>query len=242
MVTAPALTALGGAAELTDVPVFVVSQLVMNTVTGFNIHRGCLAIGERGAPLDWRALTARAHRLVILERLANADNVGAIFRNAAAFGVDAVLLGPDCTDPLYRKATRTSMAATLTIPFARVDVDADAIGANAAPWPEALRLLRTDGFHVMALSPWADAPPLRAVITSGLLRQAPDSSGPFRGTRPAKSRVAFVVGHEGEGLTREALEACDTVARIPMVPGHDSLNVATAVGIALYELFTIHHS
>jgi tRNA G18 (ribose-2'-O)-methylase SpoU len=231
MVTRPALAALDTAAELTDVSIFLVPQAVMNTVSGFNMHRGCLAIGERGAPLDWRMLTGTARRLIVLERVANADNVGAVFRNAAAFGVDAVLLGPDCTDPLYRKATRTSMAATLTIPFAHVDLAATE-AAPTARWPEALRLLRARGFHVMALSPGAEALPLRAAMRTG----------PLRRTRPAGTRVAIVAGHEGEGLTREAIEACDTVVRIPMVPGHDSLNVATAVGIALYELFTTHHS
>lgn len=209
MVTEPALAALGDV-DITTVPVYVVPQAVMNTVTGFNIHRGCLAIGERGTPLDWRRLTATARRVVVLERVANTDNVGAIFRNAAAFDVDAVLLGPDCADPLYRKAIRTSMAATLTIPF-----------AHTAPWPEALRTLRGDGFQVIALTPCAQAQPV-----SGLLREA----------RPTGARVALVAGHEGEGLTREAISACDTPARIPMTAGHDSLNVATAVAIALYEL------
>ena len=103
----------------------------MDAVTGFNIHRGCLAIGDaRAARLAQTG--RRASRLVDPRRIANADNVGAIFRNAMAFGVDAVLLGPDCSDPLYRKSIRTSMAATLAVPFADVE-----------PWPEALRELRT---------------------------------------------------------------------------------------------------
>jgi tRNA G18 (ribose-2'-O)-methylase SpoU len=210
MVTTPALAAFGDV-DVTGVPVYLVPQAVMNTVTGFNIHRGCLAIGERGAPPDWRRLTEKPRRLVVLERVANVDNVGAVFRNASAFGVDAVLLGPDCADPLYRKAIRTSMAATLSIPFAHV-----------TPWPDAIRILRGDGFHVMALTPCRDAQPL-----SGL-RAARDPSGLLR--------VAIVAGHEGEGLTPEAMDACDALVRIPMAAGHDSLNVATAVAIALYEL------
>jgi len=183
--------------------VYVVSHAVMNDVTGFNIHRGCLALGERAAPDDWRRLSAPARRLVVLERVSNADNVGGIFRNALAFGADAVLLGPDCTDPLYRKAIRTSMAAALAVPFARV-----------TPWPAALRALHRDGFHVIGLSPAAPSP-LGSVV----------SDGP----------VAFVAGHEGDGLTAEALDACDTLARIPMMGDVDSINVSTAVGIALYE-------
>lgn len=209
MVTPPAFAALGDL-ETGTVPVFLVPQAVMDAVTGFNIHRGCLAIGERGAPLDWRTLARTARRLVILERVANADNVGAIFRNAAAFGVDAVLLGPGCIDPLYRKAIRTSMGAALQVPY-----------ADAAPWPDALRELNASGVHTIGLTPCHEAPPIRKVI---------GSAGP---------RLALVAGHEGDGLTREAMEACGTLARIPMTSGVDSLNVATAIGIALYELAEI---
>jgi tRNA G18 (ribose-2'-O)-methylase SpoU len=209
MVTAPALAALTGDIDPDAVTVFLVPQAVMNTVTGFNIHRGCLAIGERGEPLDWRALARAAQRVVIPERIANPDNLGAIFRNAAAFGADAVLLGPDCTDPLYRKSIRTSMAAALTVPF-----------ANAAPWPDVLRELRAEGFDVVGLSPCPTAP---------TIRHAAERIG---------QRVAIVAGHEGDGLTREAIDACDTLARIPISENVDSLNVATAVGIALYELST----
>ena len=222
MVTAPALAALhDDDAGRADVPVYLVPQAVMDQVTGFNVHRGCLAIGQRPDPVDWRTLAAGARRLVVLERVANTDNVGAIFRNAAAFGVDAVLLGPDCADPLYRKAIRTSMAATLTIPFARVDPGAGISSATPTPWPDAVGLLRDDGFHVIGLSP---------------SREAVDLSGLRRQTRPTVQRVAILAGHEGEGLTRDALSACDDVARIPMAAGHDSLNIATAVAIALYEL------
>jgi tRNA G18 (ribose-2'-O)-methylase SpoU len=209
MVTAPALAALADDIDLAAVTVFLVPQAVMNTVTGFNIHRGCLAIGERGHPLDWRALARRARRLVVLERIANPDNIGAIFRNAAAFGADAVLLGPDCADPLYRKSIRTSMAAALAVPFATV-----------TPWPDALRELRAEGFFAVGLSPCRSAPTIR------------DAAG--RIGQP----VVIVAGHEGDGLTHEATDACDTLARIPISESVDSLNVATAVGIALYELST----
>ena len=206
MVTAAALAALGKDVDGGALTIFLVPQAVMNTVTGFNIHRGCLAIGERPAPPDWHALADGARRMVVLERVANADNVGGIFRNARAFGADAILLGPDCADPLYRKAIRTSMAATLAVPF-----------ALAAPWPSALRELRAAGVTVIGLSPCTSAPSIREAVAAG-------------------ARTAIVAGHEGDGLTPETLAACDTVARIPMAPGIDSLNVATAVGIALYEM------
>ena len=229
LLSPPAFAALGDLVEDCDVPVFVASQPSMNTITGFNIHRGCIALGDRGVSLDWRALAATGRRLVILERIANPDNVGAIFRSAAAFDVDAVLLGPDCADPLYRKAIRTSMAAALTIPFARID-----------RWPAALSLLSEQGYHVLALSPGMDAPPLRHVLTSRV-HAANGAPAEMAGDgRPAGYRVALVAGHEGEGLTRHAIDAADTMARLPMAPGHDSLNVATAVGIALYELFNHH--
>jgi tRNA G18 (ribose-2'-O)-methylase SpoU len=218
MVTEPALAALGDV-DLAAIPVYLVPQAVMNTVTGFNIHRGCLAISERGNPLDWRRLGGTARRLVVLERVANTDNVGATFRNAAAFGVDAVLLGPDCADPLYRKAIRTSMGASLSIPFAHV-----------SGWPDGLRHLRAEGFHLIALTPCANPAPRDALRRTGAisLREAVTSE--------RVGRVAIVAGHEGDGLTRDTMNACDTLARIPMTAGHDSLNVATAVAIALYEL------
>jgi len=190
---------------LEAVPVFVVSQAAMDAVTGFNIHRGCLAIGERRPLPSWQSLASGARLLVLLEQVANADNVGGIFRNAAAFGVEAVLLGPSCTDPLYRKAIRTSMGATLQIPFALME-----------DWPADLHRLKDQGFRVLALTP-SDA------------AHALDALG-------AAPRTALLVGHEGNGLSDEALGAADVTARIPMAAAVDSLNVATATAIALYAL------
>lgn len=190
------------------VPVYIVPKDVMDGVAGFNIHRGCLATGERPAHADWRSRVALARRVVILERVGDADNVGAIFRSAAAFGADAVLIGPACADPLYRKAIRTSMGAALILPF-----------ADAEPWPATLEELKLEGWAVAALTPAAAATPLRDFSSA---------------TRP--QRVAFVLGHEGEGLTAGALEACEFRVRIPIQPSVDSLNVATAAAIALYEL------
>jgi tRNA G18 (ribose-2'-O)-methylase SpoU len=188
-------------------PVYVVSHRVMNRVTGFNFHRGCLAIGVRPPECDWHAVTNGAHRIVVLERVGNVDNIGSIFRSAAAFGVDGVLLQPDCADPLYRKAIRTSMAASLTMPYAR------------APWPDALCELGEEGWATVAMTTASDAPLLRDVAA----------------TLPGRP-VAIVLGHEGDGLTAEALSACTHRARIAMAHGVDSLNVATAAAIALYEL------
>jgi tRNA G18 (ribose-2'-O)-methylase SpoU len=180
----------------------------MNAVGGFNLHRGCLALAERPSRPSWAELAGRATRLVVLEAVGDADNVGAIFRCAAAFGAGAVLLGPSCADPLYRKAIRTSMAATLSVPFAR-----------AEPWPDALAALAAMQWNVVGLTPRADAPPLWEAAAAGRRR-----------------RVALVVGHEGDGLSPSALRACTALARIPMAPGVESLNVAVSVGVALYEL------
>jgi tRNA G18 (ribose-2'-O)-methylase SpoU len=189
-------------------PVYIVPKDVMDGIAGFNVHRGCLATGERPPRADWRALVARARRAVILERVGDADNVGAIFRSAVAFGADVVLTGPACADPLYRKAIRTSMGAALTLPF-----------ADADPWPGLLTELASGGWAVAALTPAADAMPLRDFSAS---------------TRP--QRVALVLGHEGDGLTDAALAACEYRVRIPIRPSVDSLNVATAAAISLYEL------
>jgi tRNA G18 (ribose-2'-O)-methylase SpoU len=199
--------------RLADTKVFVVEPGAIEGLTGFNIHRGCLAIGERPAPMSVRQLLDRlpgARRLVVLERIGNADNVGGIFRNAAAFAVDAVVVGPGCCDPLYRKAIRVSVGAALRVPFCRTD-----------DWPADLQALSAAGFTRAALTPAAEA---RDV-------------GVYAASLTEEARVAILAGAEGEGLTPETLARADVALRIPMAPGADSLNVATAVGIALYRLF-----
>jgi tRNA G18 (ribose-2'-O)-methylase SpoU len=191
-----------------ELPVYLVPQALMNGITGFNMHRGCLAIGERLGPPHWRDLMNGAHRAVALERIGNADNVGSIFRSASAFGVDAVLLERNCIDPLYRKAIRTSMGAALTMMY-----------AEAEPWPDVLRQLGRDGWVVMGMTPSPTALPVRPLALT-------------ISDRP----VVVVVGNEGDGLSEAALDACTHRARIPMTDTVDSLNVATATAIALYEL------
>jgi tRNA G18 (ribose-2'-O)-methylase SpoU len=209
MVTEAALAPLRDAVDANPyLPVYVVPQEVMDGITGFNMHRGCLALGERPQPAVWRDVAAEAQRLLVLERVSNADNVGALFRNAAAFGVDAVLLERTCIDPMYRKAIRTSMGASLTMPFATIE-----------PWPAVLHDLARDGWSIIAMTPAPQSPAFRDVVPA-----------------LAGTRVAVVVGHEGDGVSAEALDACTHQARIPMTPGVDSLNVATAAAIALYEL------
>lgn len=240
LVTETAFDALCDVIEprLASLPVYIVGQRTIQQLTGFNIHRGCLAIGERpprvmlGEGLQhmsgdaWSSPeppalpdargevpTAR-HRLVVLEHIVNADNVGGIFRNAAAFGAAAVVLGPGCCDPLYRKAVRTSMGAALRVPF-----------VYAGEWPAALARLREAGFTVVALTPRASALSIDAcLVDSGVSRLA------------NSPRIALLAGSEGPGLSAAALAAADVAVRIPMASGVDSLNVATAVGIALHRL------
>ena len=199
-------------AELSDVlgrldestPIYEADIELFHQLTGFNVHRGCLAIGERPAPVPWRDVVRHARTVLVLEDVGNPDNVGGIFRVGAALGADAVLLSPGCADPLYRKSIRTSMAATLTLPF-----------ADAEPWPEALDDLRRDGVEVVALTPSG----------SRTLEEI-----------PREPRIALLAGHEGRGLSGGALARADHLVRIPMAPGADSLNVVTAVAIALNRL------
>jgi len=189
-----------------EAAIYAADQAVMDAVTGFHIHRGVLAIGRRGAPLDpaalLRALPARA-AVAVLVGLSNHDNVGGVFRNAAAFGAGAVLLDAACCDPLYRKAIRVSVGAALTVPFARLAPGADVLG-----------LLAANGFETAALAP------------SGAVALA--------GWR-APPRVALLLGAEGPGLSPELLARTPTV-RIPMAQGFDSLNVAVASGVVLHHL------
>ena len=213
MVTEAARASLADVLDArSDVPVYVVSSSLMQDISGFNIHRGCLAVGERPRPTTWQQVVAGGRTVVVLERVANADNVGGIFRNVAAFGADAVLLDDASADPLYRKAIRTSMAATLLVPFARVD------GCNSI-----LRELAAAGFATVALTPVASAPTIHSTV---------DAVGP----RP----VALALGHEGEGLTTAALEACEFRARVPIASTVDSLNVSAAAAIVLYAFGQRH--
>jgi tRNA G18 (ribose-2'-O)-methylase SpoU len=154
LVTPPAFAALfAESGEPANVPVYVVAQDVMEQVAGFNIHRGCLALARRPAVtwLDDQVLRA-ARRVLVLEGVNNPDNIGGLFRSAAAFDVDLVVLGPACGDPLYRKAIRTSMASTLDVPY-----------VYAGDWPGDIARIASAGLHVVALTPAADAVPLDAV-------------------------------------------------------------------------------
>ena len=217
LVTPPALHALGEALAAARVPTYLVRQDVVEAVVGIEFHHGCLAAGERGAEPTAEAVLAETlrPRLVVLEGLGDASNVGALFRNALAFGVGAVFLAPGTADPLYRKAIRVSSGATVALPFARL-----------ADWPRDLERLRDAGYTVLALTPRAEAVDI----------------GELGDRRPLPARLALLLGTEGRGLSAEALAAADLQVRIPMAPEMDSLNVAAAGAVALHWLSRIKSS
>jgi tRNA G18 (ribose-2'-O)-methylase SpoU len=198
---------VGQIADLGDAPVYAASQDVLEKVTGFHVHRGMLASFHRRAAPAAAEVLAAARRVVVLEDVNNHTNLGAIFRGAAALGIDAVLLSPTCADPLYRRSVRVSMGEVFAVPY-----------ATLSPWPDALELVRQAGFAVLALTPAPDAVPIQ--------RLTPDQ----------RARAALLFGAEGAGLTRPAMAASDARVVIPMRRGVDSLNVAAAAAVAFWEL------
>jgi tRNA G18 (ribose-2'-O)-methylase SpoU len=208
-------------------PVFVGSRPVVAGTVGFALHRGVVAVATRPAPLDAGQLltgageTATAEKpplVAVLEGLNDHENVGALFRNAAAFGVRGVLLDPTSADPLYRRSVRVSVGHVLHVPFARL-----------VPWPRGLHQVRSAGFVVAALSPRPTAPTRVTVVSLAELEARMSGSG-----HPAG--VALLLGAEAPGLTEEARAAADVVVHIPMADGVDSLNVATAAAVAFHAL------
>jgi tRNA G18 (ribose-2'-O)-methylase SpoU len=228
LLTPAASAALAPTLEGRDIPVIGATSARMQEVTGFNFHRGALALVRRpvaagaravlqAALGSWhdRAATRVAARplVVVAEHLVDVDNVGSAFRNARAFGAACVLLDDRCADPLYRKAVRTSMGTVLELPWA------------CGPMPALLEALTEADAVTVGLTPRAshDA---RTVDTLASVRACLD----------AAKAAAIVVGNEGQGLSDATLRRCTHLARIPMADGADSLNVATALAVALYEL------
>jgi tRNA G18 (ribose-2'-O)-methylase SpoU len=190
-----------------DAPVYVGSDALLRTVTGFHVHRGALAAVHRRPLPEFAELLTACRRLVVIEDLVNHTNLGAIFRAAAALGMDGVVLSPSSADPLYRRSVRVSMGAVFGVPYAR-----------APRWPGALEDLQTQGFRVLALTPAPDA------VALGQLRYDADQP------------LAVVLGTEGAGLSAGAALLADERVRIPMMAGIDSLNVASAAAVAFWVL------
>jgi len=194
---------LAGAAT----PFYRASADVMARVVGFHLNRGVLAAARRVPEPGVAQVVDGARTVAVLEGVNDHENLGSIFRNAAGLGVDAVVFGSGCADPLYRRAVRVSMGHALLVPYAR-----------ASNWPGDLVLLKESGFRLLALTPQSEACALAEAMDSAV-----------------DERVAVVVGAEGPGLTAATLRLSDVRVRIPMSRGTDSLNVATAAALAFYE-------
>jgi len=198
-------------AEWPDVPVYVGEPAVLESITGFHLHRGALASMHRPPLMPVAELLASARggqgarRVAVLEDIVDHTNVGAIFRGAAGLGVDAVLVTPRCSDPLYRRSVRVSMGTVFQVPWTRIE-----------DWPGGVEELRGAGFAVAALALSDDSQTLDEFVAQG------------------HERSAFVFGTEGHGLQRSTLHSVDTVVKIPMAGGVDSLNVAASAAVVFY--------
>lgn len=190
-----------------DGPLFVGESALLESLTGYHLHRGAIASVHRPPLRAVEEVLAGARRVVVLEDIVDHTNVGAIFRSAAGLGADAVLITPRCADPLYRRSVRVSMGTVLQVPWTRLP-----------DWPAGADLLRGLGFHLAAL-----ALDERAVGLDEFSADPPE-------------RVALLLGAEGDGLSTAALTASDTIVTIPMLHGVDSLNVAAAAAVAVWAL------
>lgn len=193
-------------------PVYTAESEILTRLTGFALTRGLLCAMRRKPLPTLEAVCAGARRIAVMERVMNPTNVGAIFRSAAALGMDAVLLTPGCSDPLYRRAARVSMGTVFQIPWTFLD-------EKISSWPEeGQKILRQLGFRTAAMA----------------LKQ--DSVSVDHPALMAEERLAIVLGTEGDGLSEKTIADCDYTVMIPMAHGVDSLNVAAASAVAFWEL------
>lgn len=194
-----------------DIPVYTAEFDVLKELTGFPLTRGMLCAMRRPAPLSLQQVCENATRLAILEDVVNPTNVGAIFRSAAALGMDAVILTQACSDPLYRRAIRVSMGTVFQIPWTYVD--------KSVEWPdEGMKFLHDMGFKTAAFA----------------LKD--DSVGIDDPQLMSEEKIAVLLGTEGDGLATETIADCDYTVKIPMSHGVDSLNVAAASAVAFWQL------
>ena len=203
---APLLAACG------DIPVYTAPREVLSALTGYTLTRGILCCMSRPALPEAENLLATARRVAVLEGIVDSTNVGAIFRSAAALGMDAVLLSPTCCDPLHRRVVRVSMGTVFQVPWTY-------LGSSAADWPQAgLSRLHALGFETAAMA----LTDRSCSIDDPRLRTA--------------EKLAIVLGTEGDGLCHETIAQCSYTVKIPMAHGVDSLNVAAASAVAFWEL------
>lgn len=194
------------------VPVYVAEAEVLKKLTGFEMTRGVLCAMRRKVMSSMEEICAGTKRIVVLENVMNPTNVGAIFRSAAALGMDGILLTDGCADPLYRRAARVSMGTVFQIPWTYLD-------KHTAKWPEhAMENLRKMGFKTAAMA-----------LTD-------ESVGIDYPALQAEEKLAIVLGTEGDGLATSTIANCDYTVKIPMAHGVDSLNVAAASAVAFWEL------
>jgi tRNA G18 (ribose-2'-O)-methylase SpoU len=198
------LAGLSDVLDSSDAPCYVVSEDLAEQANGFHVHRGALASLRRRPLAGLDEVLAGARTVVVLEDIVDHTNVGAVFRSAAALGVDAVLLSPRCADPLYRRSVKVAMGAVFSVVYARLD-----------DWYDALPELSRRGFTTVALTLAADARPIAACVAG-------------------VDRLALVLGTEGHGLSPRWETTADRRAVIPMQQGVDSLNVAAAAAVACY--------
>lgn len=220
--TTPAASTSAATANPSDglPPLFVAPLAELNKLTGFELTRGALGAFRRPALQSVEDLVRDAHLIAVLENITNHTNIGAIFRSAAALGVDAVLVTPASYDPLYRRAVRVSMGTVFQVPWTRIGADASGTpGHPSAAWADTgIPLLRSLGFKTAALALSDDS----ISLDDPVLKQA--------------DKLAVVLGTEGDGLAPQTIAHCDYTVRIPMKHGVDSLNVAAASAVAFWEL------
>lgn len=195
-----------------DIPVYTAERETLAALTGYRLTRGVLCAMRRPQQPSLDQICSGARRIAITEAIADSTNIGAIFRSAAALGIDAVLLTPTCCDPLCRRAVRVSMGTVFQIPWAR-------IGSTPADWPQnGIAYLRRMGFQTAAM----------ALTDRSISIDDP--------TLPAIEKLAIVLGTEGDGLSDRTIAQCDHTVRIPMQHNVDSLNVAAAAAVAFWQL------
>ena len=202
-----------------DIPVYTAEFDVLTKLTGFALTRGALCAMYRPKLQEPEEICAKARRIAVLENVVNPTNVGAIFRSAAALHMDAVLLTPGCSDPLYRRAIRVSMGTVFQIPWTFIRDSNEMRCKREVIWPkQAIAELKKLGYKTAALALTDDSV---SIDDSELMKE---------------EKLAVILGNEGEGLKNETIALCDYTVKIPMTHGVDSLNVAAASAVAFWQL------